>query len=132
MVHNWFVSMGMLNFSLSVSLAMFLLVALDRLRVAPSAAHAAAVALLSIAVWYAHQLPLMLVEILVGVHVLAQPGWRARFDRARALLVPLAPATAIARWGRRRRSRRRYGCSTTSGPTGATATRRCRRRASSP
>jgi hypothetical protein len=95
-VHNWFVSMGMLNFSLSVSLAMLLLVALERRRVAPSAANAVAVVLLSVAVWYAHQLPLMLAEILVGVHVLAQPGWRARGERGRVLIVPLLPATAIA------------------------------------
>jgi hypothetical protein len=96
MVHNWYVSMGMLNFSLSVSLAMLLLVALERQRVAPSAARALVVAWLSVAVWYAHQLPLMLAEILVGIHVLAQPGWGARFAAGRALVVPLLPATGIA------------------------------------
>jgi hypothetical protein len=96
-VHNWFVSMGMLNFALSVPLAMLLLVALDRQRVAPSVARGAAVALLACLVWYAHQLPLMIVDLLAGVHVITQPGgWRARFDRAPSLLVPLAPATAIA------------------------------------
>jgi hypothetical protein len=99
-VHNWFVSMGMLNFSLSVSLAMLLLVALDRQRVAPSLARGFVVALLSFAVWYAHQMPLMIVDLLVGVHALAQPGgWRVRFDQARALLVPLVPATAVALYG---------------------------------
>jgi hypothetical protein len=96
MVHNWYVSMGMLNFSLSVSLAMLLLVALERQRTAPSAARAVAVTLLSVAVWYAHQFPLMLVELLVGVHVLAQPGWRERLEAGRALIVPLLPATAMA------------------------------------
>jgi hypothetical protein len=99
-VHNWFVSMGMLNFSLSVSLAMLLLVALDRQRVAPSLLRGAVAALLSCAVWYAHQLPLMIVGLLAGVHVLVQPaGWRARFDRGVAVILPLLPATAVAVYG---------------------------------
>jgi hypothetical protein len=99
-VHNWFVSMGMLNFALSVPLAMLLLVALDRQRVAPSLARSVVPALLACAVWYAHQIPLMIVDLLVGVHVIAHPGtWRARFHRALTLLGPLVPATAIALYG---------------------------------
>jgi hypothetical protein len=96
MVHNWFVSMGMLNFSLSVSLSMLLLVALDHQRSRPSLATGVLIALLALGVWYAHQCPLMMVEILVAVHVLARRTWRDRWAAAGALGIPLLPATAVA------------------------------------
>jgi hypothetical protein len=95
-VHNWFVSMGMLNYALGLSLAMLTLVALDRRRVTPTARNGAAVVLLSLATWYAHESPLAILELLVGVHVLGRVTWRERLSAARALLPPLVPATALA------------------------------------
>jgi hypothetical protein len=90
-VHNWFVSMGMLNFSLGVSLSLVLLVALDRQRAAPSAGRAAAVVLVSLASWYAHPVPLLVVGALVVVHVLSRPTAAEAFARARALVPALLP-----------------------------------------
>jgi hypothetical protein len=91
-VHNWFVSMGMLNFALGVSIAMLLLVALDRQRSAPCTARALTVTALSLIAWFTHPLPLIVVALLAAVHALAQPGASARVAAARALGVPLLPA----------------------------------------
>ncbi len=90
-VHNWFVSMGMLNFSLGVSLSMLLLVALDQHRAAPSMPQAVSVATLSLATWYTHPLPVIAVGLLVAVHVLSRASWAERGATARALIPPLVP-----------------------------------------
>ena len=96
-VHNWFVSMGMLNFSLGVSLSMVLLVALDRHRAAPSWPRALGVVGLSFATWYAHPVPVIAVGLLAAVEVLSRPGTAARVAAARSLAPPLAPvAIAVA------------------------------------
>ncbi|HEY8041300.1 MAG TPA: hypothetical protein VIF15_15945 [Polyangiaceae bacterium] len=98
LVHGWYASMGMLDFHLGVACAMALLVALDRQREKPSPGRAAAVALLGVLTWFAHQSPLMIVELLVGLHVVTRPTWSARIEAARALVAPLLPATALAVW----------------------------------
>jgi len=73
-----------------------LLVALDRQRVAPPPARVAAVVALSVATWFAHPSPLMVVDALVAVHVVARGTWGERLRAARSLLLPLVPATVVA------------------------------------
>lgn len=95
MVHNWFVSMGMLDFALAVPLSLGLLVALDRQRRAPTFGNGVLVAALGAVTWYAHVFPLLVVHMLVGIEALQGRTWRDRFATARAMLVPLAPITAL-------------------------------------
>ena len=95
MIHNWWVSMGMLNFSLAVALSLWVLMALDRSRAKPSLSGAALIATLSIATWYAHAVPLFFLFALVVVEVLVQPSWRARLKLAKLFAPPLAPAALL-------------------------------------
>jgi hypothetical protein len=95
MVHNWFVSMGMLDFALSFPLATFLLVALEAQWKRPSSRRALAIAALALATWHAHVFPLLVVGLLVLLRVALAPTWRARTSLARALLLPLVPAGAL-------------------------------------
>ena len=53
MVHNWFVSMGMLDFALSVPLATILLVLLNEQRQGPTHLRALGIGLLAILTWHA-------------------------------------------------------------------------------
>jgi hypothetical protein len=98
MIHNWFVSMGMLDFALGVPLSLALLVMLDKHRKEPpSLPRAAAITTLAFLTWYAHVFPLLVVHMLVAIHALLLPGgWRARWNEARRLFVPLLPVTALA------------------------------------
>jgi hypothetical protein len=94
-VHNWFVSMGMLNFALGVALSMMLLVAVDRQRVAPSLRRAGVVAALSMVTWYAHPVPVIVTGLLVLVFVATRSGWAERASSAGALLPALVPAGLV-------------------------------------
>ncbi|HZU84309.1 MAG TPA: hypothetical protein VE987_15375 [Polyangiaceae bacterium] len=98
LVHNWFVSMGMLDFALGFALAVLLLVLLNGQRVRPGAWRAFGVALLALATWYAHVFPLLVVYLLVVVHVASRSTWPLRRSEASALLAPLAPSAALAAW----------------------------------
>jgi hypothetical protein len=95
MVHNWFVSMGMLDFALSVPLATILLVLLNEQRRARSARRAVGIALLGIVTWHAHVFPLLVVLMLIAVEVALQRSWSQRFALAKALVVPVLPAAAL-------------------------------------
>jgi len=95
MVHNWFVTMGMLDFALGVPLSLILLLFLDRQRRKASIANAVAIIALGAVTWYAHVFPLLVVHLLVGIEILVQPTWKQRFARARAMLIPLAPITLL-------------------------------------
>jgi hypothetical protein len=95
MVHCWWVSMGMLNFALGLALALETLVRLERQRRAPSAGRAAAAALFAVLTWYAHNLPLLVVGLLVVVHVLLRPSWKERIAAARTLVGPLVPVALL-------------------------------------
>jgi hypothetical protein len=95
MIHNWFVASGMLDFALAMALAALLLVELDRQRRGPSVARGMAIALLAAAGWYAHAFPLLVVHLLVALHAATRRSWGERWSQARALLVPLAPSTAL-------------------------------------
>jgi hypothetical protein len=95
-VHDWFVSMGMLDFALAVPLAMWMLVLLDAQRRSASVARGVGIALLGVVTWYAHVFPVAVVALLAGVHVAGRRAWSERFAQGRALLVPLVPAVTLA------------------------------------
>jgi hypothetical protein len=94
MIHNWFVSMGMLDFAFGVPLALFTLMLLERQRRAWSWPRVAAIAAVAVLTWYAHVFTLMVVHLLVGLHVITRRSWRDRWNEAR-LIVPLLPATTL-------------------------------------
>lgn len=91
MVHNWFVSMGMLDFAMGVPLALFVMVLLDKQRTRPSIANGTVITLLTIVTWYAHVMPLMVVMLLVAIHVVLRRTWAERIAQAKALVTPLVP-----------------------------------------
>lgn len=97
MIHNWFVSMGMLDFALGVPLSLLLLLALHRHARAPAFSWKTGVIALALAcaTWYAHAFTLLAVHLLLVLHVAAQREWRARAVAATRLLVPIAPATLM-------------------------------------
>ncbi|HEY8041301.1 MAG TPA: hypothetical protein VIF15_15950 [Polyangiaceae bacterium] len=95
LVHNWFVSMGMLDFALGVPLATLMLVALNAQRQRPTVARGVAIALLAVVTWHAHAFPLLVVHLLVAVHVMTRRTWPERWSQARALLLPLVPSSAL-------------------------------------
>jgi hypothetical protein len=95
MVHNWFVSMGMLDFALSVPLATFLLVLLNEQRQAPTLRRALGIGVLAVVTWHAHVFPLLVVLLLTLIEVALQPGARERIAQAKALILPVLPAAAL-------------------------------------
>jgi hypothetical protein len=95
MVHNWFVSMGMLDFALSVPLSLGLLLAIDRQRRAPCATNALLVTALGAVTWYAHVFPLLVVHLLVLVEAARRPSWRERLGALRSMALPLLPVMAL-------------------------------------
>jgi hypothetical protein len=95
MVHNWFVSMGMLDFALSVPLSTILLVLLNEQRHAPTRRRALGIGLLAIVTWHAHVFPLLVVLLLTAIEVAVAGGWSERIAQARALFVPVLPAGAL-------------------------------------
>lgn len=96
MVHNWFVSMGMLDFAIAVPLSLALLVAIDLQRTRSSPQRAAAVFGLGLMTWYAHVFPLLVVHLLVLVEALTRSSWRERARSARAMGLSLAPVSLLA------------------------------------
>jgi hypothetical protein len=95
MVHNWFVSMGMLDFALGVPLALLLVLALHRQSIAPSWKNAWLITAAGACTWYAHVFGLLVVHLLLLVHLATRKDWSERVAQAKALLLPLAPITAL-------------------------------------
>ncbi len=103
MIHNWFVSTGMLDFALAVPLALVTLIYLRRHLVAPSGRHVAGVIVASVGTWYAHSFPLLVIEGLVGIH-LAEEAIRRLRGRGthpfavtlRRLAIPMIPALVLS------------------------------------
>ncbi|MBX3187920.1 MAG: hypothetical protein KF819_12935 [Labilithrix sp.] len=95
LVHNWFVSMGMLDFALAVPLSLGLLLTIDAHRKKASWRTALLVSVLGAATWYAHVFPLLVVHMLVFIEAVRQPSWRARIGALRAMAIPLLPVTAL-------------------------------------
>ena len=95
MIHNWFVSMGMLDFALAVPLSLELLLAADRQRKKPSLANAALVTALGGATWYAHVFPVLVVCLLVLIESARGKTWAGRFASLRAMGLPLLPVVGL-------------------------------------
>jgi hypothetical protein len=101
MVHDWFVSAGMLDFALAVPLSALLLVALKAQRDGPTVLRGIAIALLAVLIWTAHVFPLLVVHLLVAIEILrgrSWSEWSELWRRARALVPPLLPASALVAW----------------------------------
>ncbi len=102
MVHNWFVSMGMLDFALALPLSLALLLAIHRFHSRPTTTRtatlggAALISLLGFSTWYAHVFPLLVVHLLVLVEAITRPTNRERLSRLRAMALPLVPVTLLA------------------------------------
>jgi hypothetical protein len=96
MVHNWFVSMGMLDFALAIPLSLAMLMLIERQREAPSKRNVAAIVTLGVLTWYAHAFPLLVVQLLVVVDALKRPTWKERIASARTMFLPLLPALVLA------------------------------------
>ncbi len=95
MIHNWFVSMGMLDFALGVPLSLCVLMALDRHRQTPTITNGLVVTALGFITWYAHVFPLLVVMFLIGVHALVRSSWKERFASLKTLGWPLAPVSSL-------------------------------------
>jgi hypothetical protein len=99
-VHHWFVAMGMLNFSLSFGLCLWIFGLLALQRAAWSNVRAALIAVLSALAWYAHSFPLLT----LGAIALADLGYARLADRdslqaAWRAAVSLVPAGLIVGLG---------------------------------
>ena len=95
MVHNWFVSMGMLDFAMGVPLALLILILLDKQRKTPSYKTGILMMLIAACTWYAHVMPLMVVHLLVAIHVMTRRTWAERFTQLKTLAMPLSPVTVL-------------------------------------
>lgn len=96
MVHNWFVSMGMLDFALSVPLSFAALLLLDVHLKRPSVKTGLAIVALGALTWYAHVFPLLVVFLLVAIEsFVRQKTWAARFTTFRTMALPLVPASLL-------------------------------------
>jgi hypothetical protein len=94
MVHNWFVSKGMLDFALGVPLSLGLLVLIKRQLEATKLRRLLAIGLLSLCTWYAHGFSLIVALGLFAFH-LAFEGrgqWR---EAVRGVIPALVPASAL-------------------------------------
>ena len=100
MVHNWFVSTGMLDFALAIPLSLGMLIAVDRRRRAPTVPNGIAIVVLGALTWYSHVFPLLVVHLLLLVEAIVDlRGGASNSKSARlvqpAVLAPLAPVTAL-------------------------------------
>lgn len=94
-VHNFFVSMGMLDYALAVPLSLEVLLALDAFRSTPSRVRGLGVVALALATWYAHVFALLVVGLLALIEF-GREAQRARTLRPLAPLVLLAPAAMLS------------------------------------
>jgi hypothetical protein len=95
MVHNWWTLMGMLNFAFAFPLGLELIVLLARQIERPTLRRGLTAAALSVVLWYAHAIILLLVGLIAAIEALRRP---AGVIRRRALLVvlgPFAPAASL-------------------------------------
>jgi hypothetical protein len=98
MIHNWFVSMGMLDFALGIPLSLLTILLLNRQARAPSIKNAFLIAFVAAATWYAHVFALMVALLLVLIHAATRASWRDRLQQVVRLGVPLAPVGALVLW----------------------------------
>ncbi|MFO0679321.1 MAG: hypothetical protein U0169_22530 [Polyangiaceae bacterium] len=99
MVHNWFVCMGMLDFSLATALSATVIAGLVRRDRRPSFSNWTFVAVAALCTWYAHAFPILVVCLLVTIES-AVRGVRERSLRSAVTVfvraaTPLAPAVVL-------------------------------------
>ena len=94
MIHNWFVSTGMLDFALAIPLSLAMLVAVLRQRRTPSVANGLLVTGLGALTWYAHVFPLLVVHMLLGIEALVR-AFRKEAITTRAVVLPILPVTLL-------------------------------------
>jgi hypothetical protein len=95
MVHNWFVSMGMLDFALGVPLSLVVLMLVRERAERPTTLNAMAICVASLCTWYAHCFAMMVALMLVGIHVVTRASWAERIEQAKRLLLPQIPAIIL-------------------------------------
>ncbi len=95
MVHNWFVSMGMLDFALGIPLSLVVLMLLRERATKPTLTNAIAICVATLCTWYAHCFALLVVQLLVAIHVVTRATWADRIDQAKRLILPQIPAIAL-------------------------------------
>jgi hypothetical protein len=91
MIHNWFVSKGMLDFAMGVPLSLMLLILLRRQVLEPSARRGFAIAALALAAWYAHVFSLLVSGFLIVVHLIENR--ETRVLHLRRVFLPMLPAS---------------------------------------
>ncbi len=94
-VHNFFVSMGMLDYALAVPLSLEVLLAMEGFRERPSTLRGVAVIGLSLATWYAHVFALLAAGLLVVIE-LGLDARRTRSIRSFAPVALLVPAALLS------------------------------------
>ena len=95
LVHSFSVAMGFLNFAFAFALSLILAAVVDRQRDGATLKRGIGIAVLAVAIGYAHPFPLAVAGVLLAAHVLTRPTWRARATAAGALLLPIAPAALL-------------------------------------
>jgi hypothetical protein len=102
MIHNWFVSMGMLDFALGVPLSLVVLMLLDKQRTKPTLKNGLLIALATVCTWYAHVFALLAVNLLVTLHVAqvaanapGESAWKARIEEAKKLFLFQIPSILL-------------------------------------
>ena len=95
MVHNWWLSMGMVNFALAWPIALWILIHQKRQLEAPSVLRGFGIAVLALVLWLTHSIALLLVGLLVLIEATSAPSWPARIKRLSLLAAPLAVAAPL-------------------------------------
>lgn len=95
MIHNWFVSSGMLNFAMAVPLSLALVILLFRQSQNPSWPNRIGIFILGILTWYCHVFPLLIIHLLVAIEAGIRPTWKERFAFVRPLAGPLLPVSVL-------------------------------------
>jgi hypothetical protein len=95
MVHNWWLSMGMVNFAIAWPVALWVLMHQKRQVDEPSVLRGVGVALLALLLWLTHSIALLLVGLLVVIEATDAATWPQRFRRLAILATPLAAAAPL-------------------------------------
>lgn len=93
MVHHWCICLGLLDFALGLPIALLVLVLLEKQRRMPAAARAVLIAVTSVAAWYAHIIPLLMLHLLLFIELVvtarrSRTEAKALFTRALVFVLP--------------------------------------------
>ena len=91
MVHDWWVSMGMLDYALGIPLSLWIVIFAERQVRAPSWRSGLGIAFVALSCWYAHGFALLVAGLLVVLELTRTPQWRRWWP----VLLPLVPAAAL-------------------------------------